>query len=158
MGKATGRVKPPPRESLLDTAAVLDQRKSEWNDAYDTRYKRVQVVTFLDKKVFDDVAGTWTSDEFFCAPYSKFCFLNNVAWTLTPTSLQLYIEVSDDAINWYQKMDGPFGSYMYVPAQGAIKDSVEGIINSTWVRVRAVVVGSSAVNKCTLTSKITFVT
>lgn len=156
MGKAR---KERPEVGFLPLAEdILDTRLNEVVRGYDLTHRIVQTVVFLNAVEFNDVVGTWTSQEFFCAPYSAMALLVDIDWTLTVTDLTIQLQISDDPSKWYKKTDGPWGSLIWVPAQGDLRESVDGDIRANWCRIVATCVGSSAVNKALITAKIIFCT
>ena len=156
MGKfRSGR---PPEEYLPQSDRIAVESTGEVLVGYDLTHRIVQTVVFLDKVEFNNVVGTWTSEEFFCAPYSRMALLVDIDWTATVTDLTVVCQVSDDPSKWYKKTDGPWGSLIWVPAQGDLKESVDGDIRANWIRLVVTVVGSTAVNKALLTGKIIFCT
>ncbi len=156
MGKFKGSR--PPEDYLPQSDRIAVESTGEILVGYDTTHRVVQTVVFLDKVEFNDVVGTWTSDEFFCAPYSSVALLVDIDWTAIVTNLTVEAQVSDDPSKWYTKTDGPWGSLIWVPAQGDLRESIDGDIRANWMRLKATVVGSSAVNKALLTAKIIFCT
>lgn len=156
MGKKRG-VSPEEDYNTL-TDRIIDERTSEVMTGYDLTHRIVQTVVFLDKVEFNDVVGTWTSQEFFCAPYSKMSLLVDIDWIATVTDLTVVCQISDDPSKWYTKTDGPWGSLIWVPAQGDLRESVDGDIRANWARLVVTVVGSTSVNKVKLTAKIIFCT
>ncbi len=156
MGKFKGSR--PPEDYLPQSDRIAVESTGEILVGYDTTHRVVQAVVFLDKVEFNDVVGTWTSDEFFCAPYSSVALLVDIDWTAIVTNLTVEAQVSDDPSKWYTKTDGPWGSLIWVPAQGDLRESIDGDIRANWMRLKATVVGSSAVNKALLTAKIIFCT
>ena len=156
MGKAR---KEKPEVGFLPLAEdIFDPRLNEIVRGYDLTHRIVQTVVFLNKVEFNATVGTWTSQEFFCAPYSAMALLVDIDWTGTVTDLTVRCDISDDPSKWYKKTDGPWGALIWVPAQGDLRESLDGDIRANWVRLVVTVVGSTAVNKALLTAKIIFCT
>ena len=156
MGKV--RKEKPAEDYIPLVDRILDSRLGEVVAGYDLTHRIVQSVVFLDKVEFNATVGVWTSQEFFCAPYSVMALLVDIDWTLTVTDLTVVCQTSDDPSKWYKKVDGPWGSLIWVPAQGDLRESVDGDVRANWIRLVVTVVGSTAVNKALLTAKIIFCT
>ena len=137
---------------------ILDPRLGEVVAGYDLTHRIVQTVVFLDKVEFNATVGTWTSQEFFCAPYSVMALLVDIDWTGTVTDLTVQCQTSDDPSKWYKKTDCGWDSLVWTPSMGDLKESVDGDIRANWIRLVVTVVGSTAVNKALLTAKIIFCT
>ena len=156
MGKfRTGR---PSEDFLPQSDRIAVESTGEVLVGYDTTHRVVQTVVFLDKVEFNAAVGVWTSDEFFCAPYSRMALLVDIDWTLTVTDLTVQCQISDDPSKWYKKTDCGWDSLVWTPSMGDLKESVDGDIRANWIRLVVTVVGSTAVNKALLTAKIIFCT
>ena len=139
-----------------DSGKVLDRDINEWVSGWQTFFRQQKTIVFIDAKVFNDVLTSFTSSIFSCGRYRKFDLLTKVTDTGTPTDIVIHIDFSDNGIDWYKLMNGPFGDIRYSAASSPATEIIQGIINSPYIRVRGVATGTTAANYFTLTSKINF--
>lgn len=112
------------------------------------------VSTLIDAVVFDSAAEAYTSAAVDCSGYRKFLLEINLAVVLAPTDIRIDVEFSDDNVTFYKHMNGPFGSLMYVTAQGDKLECVSGECQAQYVRLYALSSGCDATNKFTITAEL----
>ena len=142
---------------IYDNADVLNRRENDWVDGWETRYKRLWTVQLITDQLFNNILTTYTSKDYFCEPYSRASIIINSVVAGAPTDIVIQVQLSDDSVNWYQRMDGPFGDLRYVAAGGNIKESIDFDIRATWIRLRAIAAGTTAVNTFLLNAKVNLV-
>lgn len=127
-----------------EATQIWDERDLKWKLAYEARFRRLETVKFIKAVLFDSTGEVFTSEPFECAPHKEFLLLIDLDVTSTPTNIQIWVEFSHDFVNWFKLMNGPFGSLMYVSAQGDLKECVTGKIIAHWMRIYIVSSGCEA--------------
>lgn len=141
---------------VYDDARVLDQNENEWVRGWETRYRRVKTVVFIDNFEFAATSGAKTSASFYCEPYKKFSLLINLAVTATPTDLLIEVKFSDDNAKFYKLMNGPFGDLRYEDSAGNLLEEIQGECRASYCHIVATPSGTDGSNKFTLTAKMVF--
>lgn len=139
---------------LLEHAIIWDGSDSQWVQAWRRDYKRQKTVLFIDAVIFDNNTATKTSDAFECAPYATFLLLHNLVVASTPTDILIELEFSDDRVNWYKYMAGPFGDLRWEDSAGNKKEAIDGPILAPYVRVKVTATGTTATKTFTSTVKL----
>ena len=134
------------KEKEKESIQVWDERDLKWKLAYEARFKRLETVEFVNAVLFDSADEVYTSKEFECAPFKEFLLLIGLNVTAAPTDIRVDVEFSSDGVNWFKLMDGPFGSLLYVTAQGDKKECVSGNIIAHWMRIYVLSSGCDASN------------
>jgi len=119
-----------------DSAMILDQAEGEYVEGWLRVYKR-QVV----RKLLDGVsvgATVISSDSFFSAPYFDFLILLDALAVDSGTALLLYVEVSDDGVNWYRLRDSDVDNIELSSSDGTQqKVALRGVCLSPYIRLSA---------------------
>jgi len=139
---------------LPEIAFIYNENSHEWETAYRKDFKRQRTITPINAILFDDTAETFTSEIFAVSPYSTGLLLINLDVTSAPTDIYFNIEFSDDMINWFKYMIGPFGDLRYEDAAGDKKECLDFPILAPYLRVYAVSSNCDASNTFLITAKI----
>lgn len=141
---------------IPDQGRVFDNDMAEWDFGWQSFFRRQKTVKFIDAQVFNAVVGSVVSASFKCAPYTKFSLLINLAVANTPTDIVIRVDESENGIDWYQIMNGPFGDIRYEDSAGTKAESIQGKVNGSYMRIRATATGTDATNTFTLTAKVMY--
>ena len=144
---------PPRQPKLPESALVYDFSEHKLITAYRKDFKRHDVVTLINAVTFNASVTSFTGYSFEVPAYYKALILINLGVTLAPTDIIISIEFSDDNINWYKYMIGPFGDLRYEDAAGAKTESLSMPVMAKYMRAKAVATGTSATALFTLTVK-----
>jgi hypothetical protein len=134
------------REKQKESIQIWDERDRKWKVAYETRFRRLETINFVDAVLFNSAAEAFTSKEFECAPYKEFNLMIDLDVTGSPTDITINVQFSHDNANWFKHMDGPFGSLMYEDSAGDKKECVTGKIIANWMRIYVLSSGCDASN------------
>ncbi len=107
----------------------------------------------------DDDPTTVTGAALNCAGYRYFTLYLDLDATLTPTTLELIVEFSEDGgTTWYEHRQGLFAALFYEDTEivSGLKEVFQGDVLGQDVRVRGVAVGSDATDFFTVTAKMEF--
>lgn len=133
-------------KTIKESGLIWDDRDQRYKPAYETALRRLETVRFVEEILFDSADEEYTSDKFECAAFRDFLLLMDVDVTGTPTNITVSVEFSAEGDRWFKLMDGPFGSLIYVNAQGDKKECLHEKIFSHWMRVKVVSSGCDANN------------
>ena len=112
----------------------------------------------MDQKTFDDTLSSYTWDYLDISAYQHFTFHLEIAWVGAPTNITLEVTFSGDQTVSTKYVNGPFGSLVYVPAQGDIAESISGNAYTKFITLYAIATGVDALNTITVTPYFTFST
>ena len=129
-----------------ESIQIRDERDLKWKLAYEARFRRLETIKFVKAVLFDSAEEVYTSDSFECAPFKEFLLMIDLDVTDAPTDIRIDVEFSHDNVNFFKLMDGPFGSLLYVTAQGDKKECVSGNIIAHWMRIYVLSSGCDASN------------
>ena len=141
---------------LPESAQIWDNSDHEWVTAYRKDFKRLKTVKFLDNILFDATAETFTAKEFECAAYSTGLLKINLDVTGTPTDIYFVIQFSDNLIDWYNYVRGPFGDFRYEDSAGDKKECIDFPILDKYMRIYAVSSGCSGSATFLMNVSVTF--
>ena len=130
----------------IEAGVVWDDKDQQWKPGYETALKRIETVIFVRDVLFDSAAEEYTSDWFECAAFKDFLLNMDIDVTGSPTNVQIYVQFSPERARGYNLVEGPYGSLIYVTAQGDRQECLPGKIRSHWMRVKVVSSGCSAGN------------
>lgn len=139
---------------LLESAQVWDESTHQWITAYRKGWKRQRTVILIDGVTFNASTTTKTSTCFECRAYTSFLLLHNLDVTGTPTDILVELEFSDDLINWYKYMQGPFGDLRWEDGAGDKLECVNGPVLAPYVRIKVTATGTDGDNTFKSTVKL----
>ena len=141
---------------VYDNARVLNQQIDEWENGWETRYRRVKTVQLFDANEFNASVTTLTSKSFYCEPYKKFSLLIDLGVTGSPTDILIEVKFSDDNAKFYKLMNGPFGDLRYEDSAGDLLEEIQGECRASYCHVKVTATGTDGSNKFTLNTKLVF--
>ena len=143
----------PKQPKLPESAQVYDYSEHKLVTAYRKDFKRHDVITLIDAVTYNAVTTTFTGSSYEIPAYYKALILINLTVTLAPTDILISIEFSDDNINWYKYMLGPFGDLRYEDAAGNKTECLSMPLIAKYMRGKAVATGTSGTALFKLTLK-----
>ncbi len=114
--------------------------------------RRITCATCFDNIVFNDVLTSGSSPGIFCSPFNEFMLLLDIAIANTPTDILFSVEFSEDNVNWFKYMNGPFGDLRYEDAAGNKTEAIAGVCIGKYIRLSAVATGTDGSNTFTVTA------
>jgi hypothetical protein len=130
----------PSNPEILDA----DNNKIDLAKRYDTT-----ITTLINAVRIDDDPTSYNSAAIDCEIKNKFLLFLNIDSTLSPTTLQIIVQFSDDGGDtWYDYKNDFFGDLLYEDTEVAsgVKHCVSGECIGSTMRVRAVGVGTNSTN------------
>lgn len=141
------------KKQMLSYGFVWDEVDNDFVAGYQTDLRRVKVLKIFSSQMFSTSGAVATSSLFHVFGYHQFKLLVDVGVTGTPTDLQIYIQFSDDMANWYNYVNGPFGSLFYTAASGDRKECLDGKLLPPYIRSYVVSTGCDSSNTFSLSLK-----
>ena len=133
-------------KTIQESGMVWDDRDQRYKPAYETALRRLETVRFVEERRFDSADEEHTSDKFECAAFRDFLLYMDIDVTGTPTNITISVEFSPEGDRWFTLTDGPFGSLIYVSAQGDKKECIHEKTFAHWMRVKVVSAGCDVNN------------
>jgi len=108
---------------------------------------------FVDDVTFDDDPVTYTADGYDVSDYREFELLLDLAVVNAPADIVIRVQFSDDDVDYYTHMNGPFGDLRYEDTAGAKAEAIHGKCVAPFMRVYVAAAGTDGSNKFVLTAK-----
>ncbi|KKN33016.1 hypothetical protein LCGC14_0807850 [marine sediment metagenome] len=137
---------------LPESAQIWDNSDHQFITAYRKDFKRQKTIKLINAITFNDVTTSKTGISFEVPAYANALILIKNDVTNSPTDFLITIQFSDNNVDWYDYVMGPFGDLRYVTAQGDLNQCLELPVLAPFMRAKIVATGttSSATFKITL--------
>lgn len=138
---------------LPEAALVWDNSDHEFVTAFRTDFKRQKTIILINAITFNAVTTSKSSTIFEVRPYRNGLLLINLDVTGAPTDILFDLEFSDDQVNWFKYIIGPFGDLRYEDAAGDKKECLNFPILAPFMRLSATARGTDASKTFLITAK-----
>ncbi len=141
--------RPPDIKKIEDwkTLQIYDENKTDWQRAYNTKYKRVINEKVIENQEMSNLLTTVDSRIVDVGGFSNCLLLIDILWINTPTAIIISSYFSPERVNFFKFAEDIWNDLRYVPAQGNIKECITIPILPQFMLIKITGAGLTAVNK-----------
>jgi len=139
---------------LPESVLIFNENKQEWEIAFNRNYKRIITEDLISAFTFNEASETKTSIALDCSAYQKGLLLLNIDVTGAPTDIYFRLQFSDNRVDWFNYVIGPFGDLRFEDSAGDQKVCLDFPILAPYLRLYAVSSGCEATKTFLVTAKI----
>lgn len=131
---------------LNDRALIYNKDTEEWEDGYQTLFRRMKPVTFFTDVTVSPPAGSAVSEEHNFRAYDRAQIYLKMGTIVSGADVWVAVQTSMDGSSWYQEYaeNYSFWGYNISTEQSGLNISLRTYTKGNWIRLHAYMKGGVA--------------